>query len=461
MTPVLVSLVFVFVVGFPPAVALSRSWTLAVPLSAPVSLVVCGCSAFVSAVFGLPFLPTLAACSLFATAWSAWSVWRVAPSGQASSVLQADGALAGFISAVLGLVILCYRSAPPGAWDANVIWWFHASSFEAGGVVARSAMKNPLFLYSQPDYPPGDPAVIAGIWRLTGSRDLHYAQAATSILTALTVATLLVQLSRRWVRHLAVVLVAGLLTVAALHLGNGFASHGYVDLLAASLLTAAFVTLYDDSQFHRSSPVGVLLLAAATLTKGEGLLFGAAGLLAIAILGPPRRRVRFLLRSAVGLVPGLLWAGFARMMNPNVGRSVEVVGFVRLALLRPRERHRFGYAFPKVLASISWYAIGAFVITLALLALTRRRPRSLGLCLFLPALGVIMTLLVVCVYAVGPFEVSWWLATSLSRVVSLPSLLFLMTPAVALLDAHVPRGHTDARTAREGQADSPLEDVPA
>ena len=187
MTPVLVSLVFVFVVGFPPAVALSRSWTLAVPLSAPVSLVVCGCSAFVSVVFGLLFLPTLAACSLFATAWSAWSVWRVAPSGQASSVLQGDGALAGFISAVLGLVILCYRSAPPGAWDANVIWWFHASWFEAGRV--RSfGNENPLFLYSQPDYPPGDPAVIAGIWRLTGSRDLHYAQAATSILTALTVA---------------------------------------------------------------------------------------------------------------------------------------------------------------------------------------------------------------------------------------------------------------------------------
>ena len=138
------------------------------------------------------------------------------------------------------------------------------------------------------------------------------------------------------------------------------------------------------------------------------------------------------------------------MMNPNVGRSVEVVGFVRLALLRPRERHRFGYAFPKVLASISWYAIGAFVITLALLALTRRRPRSLGLCLFLPALGVIMTLLVVCVYAVGPFEVSWWLATSLSRCCEPAEFTFSYDSGGRVAHAHVPRGHTDARTAREG-----------
>ena len=77
---------------------------------------------------------------------------------------------------------------PPVSYDANVIWWFHATWFSLGGDATAKAMADPLFSYSHPEYPPLAPTSVAWVWWLSPAETLRLGQDATAVqtLSALT-----------------------------------------------------------------------------------------------------------------------------------------------------------------------------------------------------------------------------------------------------------------------------------
>jgi hypothetical protein len=328
---------FVLTIGIVPSRWISRSWVTAAPLSAALALLLCGSGAMLSAIFGTPLLVAVIPVVLAANVVSAWALWRDKSRAPHDSIL---GAQPMVVTLVLGLVLFCFRPAPPGAWDARSIWWFHASWFEAGGHVVRDAINNPLLVFSHPDYPPADPAVVASLWRLIGSQNLYLAQAVTAVLTAMSLACLVTVCARRWRGDGAVTVVLALVVGASAHLAGGFGGNGYVDLLSASLLAGAFVALSDRTD-RRMISVGVVLLAAGCLTKGEGLMFGLAGALIIAALRGRGERFYAALAGLVATLPAIAWIGFVWTVNPNVGGDVKPGDFVKLALLKDPQAQRF------------------------------------------------------------------------------------------------------------------------
>jgi hypothetical protein len=436
-----------------PAAALSRSRVLALPLVAPVAIVACGCGALLSALLSVPLVAVVFPLFSALNVWAVWDVLRRQALqatarrlfSRAKSERLERGGEASFAALLLSLVMLCFRAAPPGSWDARSIWWFHASWFYRGGEVVREATKNRLLKFSHPEYPPGDPSVIATIWRVVGREDLYLGQAVTAVLTGLALASLVGVLSNRWPSHGLVVAVMCLMVAACVSLGSGLAANGYVDVLMASLLAAAFVVFLDSAR-PRSSVIGGLLLCAACLTKGEALVFGLVGCIALLVVIERARRRRAAYAMLVALLPAVSWLGFVRSINPSAEGDVQPRGFIRLLSLSSRETERFRVALPRVAGAMAVFAVGAVVVTVVATAFRRRRTSALPLSLV--AIGMVVSALVVCVYAAGTLDTKWWLATSLDRVTTLPKTIFLAAVAVGLLDVWLP--DTGRRMKRRG-----------
>ncbi len=232
---------------------------------------------------------------------------------------------------------LTVRRAPVD-WDARSIWWFHARWFAAGGAQVADAMRNPVFAFSHPDYPPLAPATNGVLWWLGGTESLKQAQLVTAVLTLSAIATLAFacwyavrRILPAWVAAL-----AGLVMVAAAYgtswagaSGTAAATNGYVDALWAAAFAAGCVFVLAC----RPSPTvlrwGALCLAVAALTKNEGLLA------VVLVVGLALARYRFGRLALVwllgALAPGVTWLAVAHAIGaPSDYRRSAVSKLLRL-----------------------------------------------------------------------------------------------------------------------------------
>lgn len=423
----LVLLVVVVGLGILPAYAVARDLPVAIPLAGAVTLSAAGVGGTISAVLSAPLLAGVIPV-LLAVNGAAWWWFRrdgVTPRRLVATT-RGEGLDAVFVVVGLfapALVSLAYRPIPPIGWDARSIYWFHAAWFQHGGGVVRAGIANPLFRYAHSDYPPGPPALIGSIWKVTGGEDLALARDLTFVLTALAIAGLAWLLMGR--RRTPLSMVAGMLFVMGTPLlANRQAAEGYFDLLCALLVVIAVVAAREMPASTAPAVVAVSMMA-ASLTKGEGLAFGLVAALVLVVVAG-RLRVRLALASGLAFVPVLAWLALVKSIDPAV-RDVPPRQIIRAALLRAPERGRLKEAFPRVFEEVQPYLILA-VVVIALVGgalLLERSRTSIVLPVMMVVIGVGLVGFLIVFYAAGPYPLDWWFETSLARVTTASKLLFL------------------------------------
>jgi len=330
------------------------------------------------------------------------------------------------------VVAVAALPAAPLGWDARSIWWFHASWFRSGGQVAQDSLGNSLLSFSQPDYPAGNSAAIATLWRLTGSvENLELAQALTSVMFGLAVACLGLVLVHRH-RSLASIGAATVLVAAGSNLGQGLAAAGYVDVLCAALLVTALTAHLCLIDARLALALGSVALAGASVPKNEGLTFGFIVLIA-AIAATRHGRIRVAAWGALALVPALSWSLVVRV---HLAEPIEDQAPLSSD---PQVWERLGVSIPAVFREISpvvWPTLLVCLLLAVAIALGRQRSSppwsSLVPACTLPAVRIACAFCASMAYAVGPYDLSWWFATSLDRVAATPEL-FAMASLVTMV----------------------------
>jgi hypothetical protein len=442
MEALLLAVVFVLGVGFLPARAMTASWGLALPLAGPLSGLVCAGAAMIELLLEAPLLPCFFGVTAVTWAASLHVLWRRRRGSLANADLgaaigsgpaPADVALCGVVAG-LSSPVLWGTFIAPVTWDSRYIWWFHATWFSEGGRAARGAMANVFFAYSHSNYPPLASASVASLWSFAQRGDQQAAQALNAVQTWFTLtllALLVARVVRGGVRRTVAGVTGAALVVAAFGLGAGLGLRGYVDVLCAAAAATAAVAglvLPPTAQSGRVAAVG---LAAAGLTKLEGLAIAVGVLLPLIAarwwLGRRRHGLRPLTVVTLGALTGLAWVALARHITP-IGDSA--ISGDSLTALLGGERQQIDRLSPTL--SALWRQLGLFdlvvvVVIVAGTVLLGRRRRALGLSsgLWLPSAAVGVLVVTTFIYVVGAPEIGWWLDTSAFRTTAIVHLLLL------------------------------------
>lgn len=423
----IVALLFVFLAGTVPLIALSRSAS-SIPFAGAGVLVLAATGASLATAVGTSVVRVTFVLIVVANLGAIAMIIRRRVSLRQLWVRRTwlgDLGLATWFMIPSLLLLLLFPPAPLG-WDARSIWWFHASWFRSGGQVAQDSLGNSLLSFSQPDYPAGNPAAIATLWRLTGSvENLELAQALTSVMSGLAVASLGLVLVHRH-RSLASIGAATVLVAAASNFGQGLAAAGYVDVLCAALLVTALAAHLCLNDARLALTLGSVALAGASVTKNEGLAFGFIVLIA-AIAATRHGRIRVAASGALALVPALSWSLVVRV---HLAEPIEDQAPLSSD---PQLWERLRVSVPAVFREISpvvWPTLLVCLLLAVAIALGRQHGSSLPWSSLVPActllaVGIAGAFGASMAYAVGPYELSWWFATSLERVAATPELFAL------------------------------------
>jgi hypothetical protein len=414
--------------GFVPALALTRNAARAGLMACPVCVVIGGVAGIVCVVLRIPVAPCAIVLFLAANVAGGVRLLRSRRAGTSTLALSTGSDPVALVLFGLTSIVLTVRPPQTIAWDARSIWWFHASWFQAGGEVVVDAVRNPIMIFSHPEYPVGVPSFVGAVWGLFGGEHLEIAMAITSILTAMAVALLAAAVFWRSRVDDASVAVPTLLAAAIVMQGQGLAAAGYLDVLCASLVALAFVGFVRD---RGASIASLAALMAGTLTKSEGLYF--AVLVSLVAMFWVERRGRFVLAVGAAAAPAVVWMAIVRLLNPDLPTDVAPGGFVRLLLLDSERWTRLWDALPGVWSEM-WVFLVAAVVSTAALGVRAGARSSVDLRLAATWLGasVLTSAGLVAVYAAGVPPVQWWLDTSLERASVTPKVMCLITTAVAV-----------------------------
>ena len=430
------SLVFVAVIGAVPGIVLTRSLHIGLAVAPAVTLVTAAVGGTVATALSVSATRCILALALVANLTAigyAALRWR---RGEKSGVSWSAAGFGVFTwYALPTIVVLAAFPAAPTEWDSRSIWWFHASWFYAGGATVRRGILEPLLSYSHPDYPPGVPAATATLWHVTQrGRDLWLAQSLTGVLTALAIAGLATSLlvGRRDPVKLGAV---SALSLAAVGLAAGAAAHGYVDVLCAALLVASLVGFMSLSDQRLALLVGGVTLAAAAVTKNEGLVFGVL-VVAVAVGFSAHKRLATAVTGLVALSPAVAWQLAVRSTGAHIEGDVSPGGILHAG--SSVFRSRFWEALRAVGHETYLYLGPAAAVLALLLVLARLEParsrlvrKELRLVVVLVLAAFLTAFGIAGIYAIGIRDVAWWVASSLVRVSATPKLFALTALAVA------------------------------
>lgn len=210
--------------------------------------------------------------------------------------------VAGPAAAITSAAAVVPVLQPPVGWDARSIWYFHASWFGRDVPYGELAREAP---FSHPDYPPWSASFGGFAWLFADARNDWVPQFATALLTVVAVVVLAVMVasvaSSR--RSAAAWSAATALAAVSLVGTNGF--DGYVDTVAAVLVTVVILgAALDDAD----PLVLVVAAASAALAKNEALLFLVGVALPLHVLSGRLRIGRGARVLAPGLGAGVIWA---------------------------------------------------------------------------------------------------------------------------------------------------------
>jgi hypothetical protein len=330
-------------------------------------------------------------------------------------------------------------------WDGRSIWLLHARWLYSGHDYLAAAVANPVFTFSHPEYPPAVPSAVAIGWQVTGGVDLRLGQLIIAVLNACAYALLgcaVVRCAGR-VRTPVGIVLGGVLTAAAFgaSFGHGagrfYAGDGYADVLGAGCAAAAVLYGLVVPRSRSSLVISLLLALLAGSTKNEDLPVAVFVVLAVLLRysWPLSWRVRLLARPAIagGVLVGVLlsWPVLARLAG------AETVNEPSLSiLLNPGTAIdlRLG---PTIDALRDQLALLPYVAALALLALLAlrapRRAAGLGSSLWVWSAIACSLVSLVVTYLTGPYQIDFWLATSVDRTTILARLLLLSEGVVWLV----------------------------
>jgi hypothetical protein len=360
-------------------------------------------------------------------------------------------------------------------WDANSIWLTHALMVSGGHHALLTGLKNPVYSFSNPDYPPLVPAVGALAFALFGRGDLHIAPGTTVLLNACAlgvVGTGIAAIGSRGhrVTRIGAVAVGGAVCLVGFAVSGQFAVNGYTDLLWAAAAVGAVIWGLVLPRGTQALVIAWICAAVATLTKNEGLTAGLAILVLIALRYRPltlswvRRLGRrpesggspgvatwpvareWAERAAFVLVPGLpglAWAGLIRLngISDNFFKSPSSE---TLAI-------RAHATIDGMAAHLAVAPVAAAVLVAGCCFLRRDRERARfgnPAWLWLACLASLLTIFVT--YVFGGYEIHGWLTYSVNRTTIFAQLVLYAELAIWLviaLDAAFADGRVEQRNA--------------
>ena len=354
----------------------------------------------------------------------------VVRAGRLGRVVEAVAllALAGLSVAVVRLA----AATGLDQWDGWALWGAKAHALYAGGDVWSPVFTEPEYVMQHQEYPVLLPALEALSAEALGRFDpvlIDVEPAVVLVAFGWAVWGLL-----RLVTHPALAAVAALALTGSAPLATNAGSN-YADTVVASFVALGLLCLFV--WLTRSvAPGGTLFLvlaglflAAAALTKGEGLLFALAGLATALLLarrlGRRRRDVLVLGCGVLGVA--LAWALVDRLNGPGA-RNVDLGG-----ALDSDAVDRLTLATERLADELvdGWPVAGLAVVAALGLAVVAR--------VWLPGLFLaVWTLLsfgaLVAVYVVSVNPIDWHLGTSADRVVfSIALGAATLAPALATL----------------------------
>ena len=357
--------------------------------------------------------------------------------------LHALGLLvAPVLVAYLALMLREARVAVVSAWDAWAFWlpkaqslvYFDGLDTRVGGFTS----------FPHPHYPPLAPAQEAIAFRFMHAVDplalpLQHWIVACAFFAAL--AGLLATRVSPLVLWPSLTMIALVPALPGL-VGSSLADEPLALLFALAGVSAALWLLEDERRF---AVVAAIFVAAAALTKNEGVLLGLvlAAALAAASIGRIRKRRRVLAALAAAPIAAVLpWKLWLELNDVSVTPPYSLLDLARpwylvdrLDRLRVALSELPGYVF----STDEWL----YVVPLALLAAAaaaRSAPRLGGLAVGTAAM---LFFALVAVYWIGRPDVHWYIDTSAGRAVA-PIVLFLgaLFPLLVAEAAREPRRAT-------------------
>ncbi len=341
---------------------------------------------------------------------------------------------------VIGLAVLWPLQAlrsPILAYDGFAIWTLHSLFIYGGHGVYHSALTNPVYRFSNPNYPPLVPATGALGFVAQGGVDLRLAVIMTAVLNACAlgaagcaiVAT--VDAIPRALPRLSALVAGACVCLIGFGLSGVYGVGGYADLLWAASAVAAVIIGLVLPPSTRNLAAAWVCATTAGLTKPEGFITACMILLLLAaryVTRPARspwstldrtpadRRDRFAwprwaarvsLFTVVMALPGLFWVAyvkFEKIGSDFVGASGQSVSL------------RFRATVPAVWANLHVVPLAAAVAVVGGVVLSRRRRRlalANDLWLWIVVACSLAALLIT--YVFGAPEIHWWLSTSANR----------------------------------------------
>ena len=351
-------------------------------------------------------------------------------SGMAGRVLET---LALVALAILSVTIVRLAVATGlDQWDGWAIWGPKAHALYAGGDIWSPVFTEPEYLMQHQEYPVLLPALEALSAESLGRFDpaLIDVQAALVLVAFGWAAWALLRL----VAPPALAAGASLALTGSAPLATN-AGANYADTVVASFvalgLLCLFVWLTREVQGGGTAVLclGGLFLAAAALTKSEGLLFAIAGLVTAGVVA---RRLRRPVRDVVVLAAGLLalpalWAIVDRLNGPGA-RNVDLGGAFDAEAV-----DRAPVAAEALLGElVDGWPVAGLAVVVALVMAAVARSWWPGVFVALWTLLSFAALVVVYVVSVNPID--WHLGTSADRVVfSIALGAATLAPALATL----------------------------
>ncbi|MGH2785194.1 MAG: ArnT family glycosyltransferase [Actinomycetota bacterium] len=349
-------------------------------------------------------------------------VWARSQRRPARSVDGSPPVLPILLVVVVGMFLLVISwSRPVSRFDGWAFWSLKAKAIASTGDFSSPIFTDAEYEYSHRDYPPLLPAWQALSYRISGDLTVgHPTQFQLAWLWTCAGLAVVGLAGRR--RSLAgFALFAWLLAPQVVE----EAVSGYADVPMALFLIVGMVALLRSEELGVA--VGAILVAAAAVTKAEGLVFAVAAIVPFLVVA--RYRLRAMVAAAAIILAFGPWFAFTQShgLTGDVTRPPLEAGHIDPER-DPVER------VPTVLEGLGRYGIKptdwGILGPVAILAIGLSRFRPIPLI----AAALLSVVAWVVVYLGTPFEVGWHLSTSADRVLIAPlGLLALAAGGAELL----------------------------
>jgi hypothetical protein len=354
-------------------------------------------------------------------------------------------------------------------WDANSIWLTHALMVSGGHHELLTGLKNPAYLFSNPDYPPLVPAAGALAFALFGRGDLHVATGTTVLLNGCALGVVgtgiaAVGSSGRQLTRIGAVAAAGAVCLVGFAISGQYGVDGYADLLWAAAAAGAVIWGLVLPRSTQTLVIAWICAAVASMTKNEGLTTALALLVLIALRYRPLtlswvRRLRahpesrgspgvaawpvarrWAERAAfvvVPALPGLAWAGLIHLdgLSDRFFTSPSTKSFFTSPSTESLVT-RAHATIDSMAAYLTVAPIAAAVLVAGCCFLRRDRERvRFGNPAWLWTACLASLLTIFATYVFGGYEIHWWLANSANRTTIFAQLLLYADLAIWLVIA--------------------------